>query len=427
MVVPLALGGPTPAGPGIAPGGGPPGGPPYGSDPFYPRDRERGPIDLMRDQRDRDRDLRDRDARIELLRMGDRDRERERPPLMDPRDPAAAMRLVPPPDRADLMRGDSRAVADLRERDRGDRERVERDAREVKRIKTEGRKMDRQGTMFSHLHPTPPIDPPPDPYSPPIPHPAIQSQGSSASFAPRPLFQHIPLSSYQFLVHQTGPSGAQPGQIALNPPPGQGPPGPPSQSAAGGPTPKLPPAQGPLYPGSGPIPGPSLQPPGSVSERDRERGERDRDNRGAPPTPTAANSSGPGGGPLDVPHTPTSTAAPPPPGSSQGPGGNQGGGQGGNQAGQIALQPPPGSQALGPTGGVPPQGVMDFGLDPHTVPPELKKEGSDWFAIFNPSPGVGKDGAGPGGRRLDVDLVHTLIHERYVGYPIVNASSYSLP
>lgn len=57
---------------------------------------------------------------------------------------------------------------------------------------------------------------------------------------------------------------------------------------------------------------------------------------------------------------------------------------------------------------------MDFGLDPHTVPPELKKEGSDWFAIFNPSPGVGKDGAGPGGRRLDVDLVHTLMHERSV-------------
>lgn len=55
---------------------------------------------------------------------------------------------------------------------------------------------------------------------------------------------------------------------------------------------------------------------------------------------------------------------------------------------------------------------MDFGLDPHNVPQDLKKEGSDWFAIFNPVPTVGKDGAGSGGRRLDVDLVHTLMHER---------------
>jgi glucose repression regulatory protein TUP1 len=38
------------------------------------------------------------------------------------------------------------------------------------------------------------------------------------------------------------------------------------------------------------------------------------------------------------------------------------------------------------------------------VPPELKKEGSDWFAIFNPKVK----------RVLDVSLVHTLMHERYV-------------
>lgn len=41
-------------------------------------------------------------------------------------------------------------------------------------------------------------------------------------------------------------------------------------------------------------------------------------------------------------------------------------------------------------------------LDPHSVPPELKKEGSDWFAIFNPKIK----------RALDVNLVHTLHHER---------------
>jgi general transcriptional corepressor TUP1 len=44
-------------------------------------------------------------------------------------------------------------------------------------------------------------------------------------------------------------------------------------------------------------------------------------------------------------------------------------------------------------------------LDPLSVPPELKKEGSDWFAIFNPKIK----------RALDVNLVHTLNHERYDG------------
>ena len=44
-------------------------------------------------------------------------------------------------------------------------------------------------------------------------------------------------------------------------------------------------------------------------------------------------------------------------------------------------------------------------LDPLSVPPELKKEGSDWFAIFNPKIK----------RVLDVNLVHTLHHERCEG------------
>jgi glucose repression regulatory protein TUP1 len=38
------------------------------------------------------------------------------------------------------------------------------------------------------------------------------------------------------------------------------------------------------------------------------------------------------------------------------------------------------------------------------VPPELKKDGSDWFAVFNPKVK----------RVLDVNLVHTLIHESVV-------------
>jgi glucose repression regulatory protein TUP1 len=43
-------------------------------------------------------------------------------------------------------------------------------------------------------------------------------------------------------------------------------------------------------------------------------------------------------------------------------------------------------------------------LDPSTVSPEFKKEGSDWFAVFNPKIKKG----------LDVNLVHTLMHERCV-------------
>lgn len=55
-------------------------------------------------------------------------------------------------------------------------------------------------------------------------------------------------------------------------------------------------------------------------------------------------------------------------------------------------------------------------MDPQSVPPELKNEGADWFAIFNPAPSGPE---GPGGqltrkRNLDVHLVHTLMHERLV-------------
>ncbi|KAF9023341.1 WD40 repeat-like protein [Hymenopellis radicata] len=43
-------------------------------------------------------------------------------------------------------------------------------------------------------------------------------------------------------------------------------------------------------------------------------------------------------------------------------------------------------------------------LDPHTMPPELKKEGPDWFAVFNPKIK----------RTLDISLVHTLMHATVV-------------
>jgi len=43
-------------------------------------------------------------------------------------------------------------------------------------------------------------------------------------------------------------------------------------------------------------------------------------------------------------------------------------------------------------------------LDQSTLPPEFRKEGSDWSAIFNPK----------AKRVLDVSLVHTLAHKRLV-------------
>lgn len=43
-------------------------------------------------------------------------------------------------------------------------------------------------------------------------------------------------------------------------------------------------------------------------------------------------------------------------------------------------------------------------LEPDNLPPSLKHEGSDWFAVFNPRIR----------RVLDVDLVHNLAHESVV-------------
>ncbi|KZP33848.1 WD40 repeat-like protein [Athelia psychrophila] len=43
-------------------------------------------------------------------------------------------------------------------------------------------------------------------------------------------------------------------------------------------------------------------------------------------------------------------------------------------------------------------------MDPENVPPEMKKDGSDWSAVFNPKVK----------RVLDVNLVHTLMHESVV-------------
>ena len=46
--------------------------------------------------------------------------------------------------------------------------------------------------------------------------------------------------------------------------------------------------------------------------------------------------------------------------------------------------------------------LQEFNL--HDIPPEFQKEGSDWFALFSPKVK----------RVMDVNLVHTLMHERCV-------------
>ena len=76
--------------------------------------------------------------------------------------------------------------------------------------------------------------------------------------------------------------------------------------------------------------------------------------------------------------------------------------------GATTLPGPPGHPTTGP--GVGPAAPSASGnqtfpddLDIHSVPPEHKKEGTDWFAIFNPK----------ATRQLEVSLVHTLMHERW--------------
>ena len=69
-----------------------------------------------------------------------------------------------------------------------------------------------------------------------------------------------------------------------------------------------------------------------------------------------------------------------------------------------------------PTPALPRFRTVDLSVDPATVPPELKNEGQDWFAVFNAAPPVPGDG-GVKKRSLDVKLVHTLMHERCVCIP----------
>ncbi|CCL98754.1 uncharacterized protein FIBRA_00759 [Fibroporia radiculosa] len=316
-----------------------------------------------------------------------------------------------------------------------ERERPDRDGRDVKRIKTERMKSDRGGKLVSfassfffssasrvhtHVVPAPccialPASVPADPFSPGMSHPSAHhahhqsisigppAPGSGAGPSPsnpNALNSSTSLStptlgpSSSALPGQSGPGQGLNGSLGMN---GGGPnanmngngnsggqngmsvgTNPSAPNASVNVTPKLPPA-----PGTGTI---AL---------------------GLPPPPVPYTGSGQGqgqegpgvngGGNPPYPHTPTPSTALPPTAPS--------------------LPPShPSNQPSAGTGAEPMQ--VDLSLDPHTVPPELKKEGPDWFAVFSPltNPNGTKDG-GPGGanggkkRALDVTLQHTLMHE----------------
>ncbi|KAF5371744.1 hypothetical protein D9758_003601 [Tetrapyrgos nigripes] len=121
--------------------------------------------------------------------------------------------------------------------------------------------------------------------------------------------------------------------------------------------------------------------------------------------------------PTTVPKLPPPSSGGPPPMGPGGPPSTSGPG----------LPPPPSAHAPYPTAG-PSSAVTSPMMDPHanpsgalipintptggfpedldlnSMPPEFKKEGSDWFAMFNPKVK----------RSLDVSLVHTLMHESVV-------------
>lgn len=103
-----------------------------------------------------------------------------------------------------------------------------------------------------------------------------------------------------------------------------------------------------------------------------------------PPGAPSGTMSGPGMPSTPIGHLPHPGARPP------------------STAPAMSVEPAP-IGGLMPTnsGGIP--SFLDD-IDLHNVPPESKKEGSDWFAIFNPKVK----------RVLDVNLVHTLMHERFV-------------
>ncbi|KAF8875069.1 WD40-repeat-containing domain protein [Infundibulicybe gibba] len=140
-----------------------------------------------------------------------------------------------------------------------------------------------------------------------------------------------------------------------------------------------------------------------IDQRDPKRLKAERIKTGDPFSP----SLGPGSATKLPPPSSSSTANPgvlPPPQSQSSGHPSHTSGPGTSSGPSMSdSQPPSMSGTLVPISAGSSGGFPDD-LDPHNVPPELKKEGSDWFAIFNPKVK----------RVLDVSLVHTLMHESVV-------------
>ncbi|KZT02993.1 WD40 repeat-like protein [Laetiporus sulphureus 93-53] len=338
-----------------------PAGPGAAFDPFYSRDRER--------ERDRDRER--------ILNERDRERiERERATAMDRE----------------------------RERERAERERADRERGEVKRIKTERMKSDRGG----------------DPFSPSLnplahtPHHAHAIAHAQQSISLGPAVPPSASSTSGPTALPTPPVSTPAGQVTpkLPPTPGVGmgvamplPPPPTyvTQGAREGPATQGPGREAPqqvrereardvsMREREGPIrdsrEGPMREREGPMPVRDREgREEREVNGTGNPPFPTLPPSSSNAIPPASLPappaHVSSSTAL-------------------------VPAAPAPTSPAA-PTN---PEAGTELSMDPMAVPPEFKKEGADWFAVFNPNAaGAGKEKK----RTLDVNLVHTLMHESVV-------------
>ncbi|GBE83764.1 hypothetical protein SCP_0508200 [Sparassis crispa] len=234
--------------------------------------------------------------------------------------------------------------------ERGDRERDrERDTRDVKRIKTERMKPDRPGDPFS---------PSQNPLPHHHPHQSITLGSSIPSSGPNAngLTASTPTTSPNVSTNPNAITNANGSTSSANLN------GPGTNNGLLSATPKLPPT-----PGVGIATGVSL-----------------------PPPPYAGQSQSAGVVQQN----------------------QQPGQEGQNAQASTNGSAPSSTSVIDHSSGGPTSAPVDLSLDPVNVPSELKKEGTDWFAVFNPH--AAKDTAGGKKRALDVALLHNLSHESVV-------------
>ncbi|KAK7680213.1 hypothetical protein QCA50_016722 [Cerrena zonata] len=352
-----------------------------------------------------------RDARSSTVPgAGDRDRERERDVVMrdsfrdsraerglersesmrDMRDREMQMRMERDRERMDRMdrgdRGDRDmrdvGMRDMRERDRflerdPSTSRMDRDPRglEPPVVLGRDRERDREGVRDGRDVKKVKTEQPPTPGGVGAGSPGKDKDGRKGGGDPfSPTISTHP---------QAPPPPGPPGNPNALPPPGPGAP---------------PPSQPPPHPP--PFAAGNLPPTPNANGRDREgRGSMSG-------IPTVAGEQTP-----KLPVVP----GPPYPGPPNGPNASAEGEAGPTAASGPEPYPP---KETGEDASAPGSGPVDLsGIDVRDCPDELKREGSDWFAVFTPAAGEttkNDSGAVVPKRNLDVTLVHTLIHESVV-------------